>query len=319
MQTVAVLRGGASPEHDVSLKTGAQVLAHVRESYKPLDVYIDRNGVWHVRGIPMAPERALGAADVVFNALHGAYGEDGNVQRVLDRIGIPYTGSGAYASAVAMNKILTKELLAGAGVKTPRSVTLSVSPTLDEEIVALFRSFPQPCVVKPADAGSSLGVMVARSFESFREAIKKAFQYSKQVIVEEYVKGKEATAGVVDWLRGEVQYRLPPVEIVPKAGSGFFDYEAKYGGESEERCPGTFTRAEAEELQRLAGIAHQTLGLRHYSRSDFIVTPKGIYFLETNTLPGLTEASLLPKSLAAVGVSVPEFVDHVLDLALRKG
>lgn len=316
MKTVAVLRGGASSEHEVSLKSGACALNHFpKEYFNPLDIFIDRQGVWHVRGVPAHPERALCSVDVVFNALHGEYGEDGTVQRLLDRLGVPYTGSGAFSSALAMNKMLTKEAVEKVGIQTPSSITLSVTPDLEEEIVQVFRSFSQPSVIKPVSSGSSVGVTLAHTFDDFKNGVKKAFQHSKQVLIEELIKGREATVGVVDALRDEKHYCLPVVEIIPKENCAFFDYEAKYSGESEERCPGNFSLQEVNLLQEAALKAHQVLGLRHYSRSDFIVTPQGIYFLETNTLPGLTEESLLPKSLQAVGVSMPEFLNHVVDLA----
>lgn len=317
MITVAVLRGGPSDEHEVSLKTGANVLSHLqRDPYRPIDVFIDRQGVWHVRGVPITPERALSATDVVFNAMHAQYGEDGTVQRLLDRLGVAYTGSGALASALAMNKALTKDLLAVRGVRMARSTTIVVSPSLERDIIEVFRTFPQPSVVKPSSSGSSVGVSIARSFNEFVAAVKKAFQHSSQVLVEEFIKGKDATVGVIDRLRGQKHYGLPPVEIVPPTTCTFFDYTAKYGGESIEQCPGNFTRHETDELVRVARLAHEVLGLRHYSRSDFMVTPQGeVYFLETNTLPGLTHESLLPKSLAAVGITVPQFIDHVIDLA----
>lgn len=317
MITVAVLRGGPSDEHEVSLKTGANVLKHLnREPYRAIDVYIDRQGVWHMRGVPLAPERALGAVDVVFNAMHAQYGEDGTVQRLLDRLGVAYTGSGALASALAMNKALTKDMLQKHGIRMARSVTLSVSPDLERQIAETFRTFPQPSVIKPVSSGSSVGVTIARSFQEFATGIKNAFQHAAQVLVEQFIPGKEATVGVVERMRGQKQYGLPPVEIVPPAACTFFDYTAKYGGESIERCPGNFSRTETDELIRVARLAHEALGLRHYSRSDFMVGPRGeVYFLETNTLPGLTDESLLPKSLAAVGVTMPQFLDHVIDLA----
>ena len=317
MHTIAVLRGGPSDEHEVSLKTGATVLGHLTDTtqYRPIDVFIDRSGVWHVRGVPTTPERALSFVDVAFNALHGTYGEDGTVQRILGRIGVPYTGSDALASALAMNKHLTKEALKNSGIRMARSVTLGVTDDLDRVIIETFRTFPQPSVIKPASSGSSVGVTIARTFTDFSAGVKKAFNHSAQVLVEEFIKGKEATVGVVDGLRGQMSYTLPPVEIVPPPTNPFFDYAAKYGGGTLERVPGNFSRAESDELQRLARVAHEALGLRHYSRSDFIVSPHGIYFLETNTLPGLTDQSLLPKSLAAVGVSMPEFINHLIELA----
>lgn len=314
---VAVLRGGPSTEHEVSLKTGSSVLSslssdNLSSEYQGKDIFIDKNGVWHVRGVPTNPERALAGVDVVWNALHGVYGEDGEVQRVLERIRIPYTGSQVYASSVGINKLLTKKTVEPLGVRTPLSMTLAVSDALEKEILYAFRNFPQPSVVKPLNAGSSVGVSIAKNYFEFEKAIAHAFQFSTSVLIEEYIQGREATVGVVEHLRNESLYRLPPVEIIPPAGDSFFSYQAKYGVETVERCPGSFSPREVDELALFAETVHRGLGLRHYSRSDFIVSKRGVYFLEVNTLPGLTETSLLPKSLAAVGVSLPEFVNHVL-------
>lgn len=321
--TIAVLRGGMSDEHDVSLRSGAAVLAHLARmqeeaKIRTVDVFIARTGVWFVRGIEKSPERALAGVDAVWNALHGAYGEDGTVQRVLDRLGIPYTGSGAYASALSMNKALSKEVLAKAGARTPRHIALRVTPTLHKDLLSTFRSFPQPSVIKPVNSGSSVGVTVAHSFHEFEEGVRRAFQSATQVLVEEYIAGKEATCGVIDDFRGERVYALPPIEIVPPASARFFDYEAKYSGESVERVPGNFTREEADELRRVAKLAHSALGLRHYSRSDFILSKRGMYFLESNSLPGTTNGSLLPKALGAVGVDMPEFIHHIMHLAIER-
>jgi D-alanine-D-alanine ligase len=319
MRTVAVLRGGIGDEHDVSLRSGKTVLTHIpQDMYTVLDVFIDRDGVWHMHGIPKKPEHILGCTDVVFNALHGTYGEDGTVQELLDRLGVPYTGSRTLASKIGINKTLTKEMVECVGIRVPRSMIVSVSPSLEDDILRAFRSFPQPSVIKPNTSGSSVGVTLAKNFTEFKEGIRHAFQYAKDVIVEEYVKGKEATLGVIDNFRGSALYALPPVEIIPPPQRSFFDYDAKYSGETEERCPGNFTREEVEALQQSALKAHTALGLAQYSRSDFIVTTQGVYFLEVNTLPGLTEQSLLPKSLSAVGIPLSEFIVHILTLAQEK-
>jgi D-alanine-D-alanine ligase len=320
MIRVGVLRGGPSSEHDISLLTGANVLERLQanEKYRPVDIFIDKAGEWHVNGRPVPPERAVSTLDVVFNALHGQYGEDGTVQRLLDRLGVPYTGSGAYASALAMNKHLAKEEMKKHGVKTPGYSVLKVSPDLEKEALEAFRRFSPPVVVKPAAAGSSVGVTLAKTFDQFWEGVKKAFEHSTQVIVEEYIKGKEATAGIVEKLRGEDMYALLPIEIVPPSSATFFDRDVKYNGATIERVPGNFTPEESAELQRLAKLAHEKLGLRHYSRSDFIVSPRGVYFLESNTLPGITAESLVPKPLKAVGISLDEFLDHLITIAMQK-
>lgn len=318
---VAVLRGGAGNEHDVSLKSGANILAGVeRIGHTGVDIFIDKSGVWHMRGVPTTPEKALRDVDVAWNVLHGTPGEDGSLQRVLDRLGIPYTGSGAYASATAFNKALTKDILKNHGVRMPRHVLLSVSPDLEREAREAFSAFSPPVVVKPVSSGSSVGVRLAKTFSDFWEAVKDAFGHSSSVMVEEYIKGKEATAGVVEGLRGEKLYPLLPVEIIPPPTHAIFDYDAKYSGESTERVPGNFTREETSELQRLAQTVHDALGLRHYSRSDFVVSPRGVYFLEVNNAAGvgMTNESLLPKSLAAAGMSTDEFFDHIIKLAFEK-
>ncbi len=322
-KTVAVLRGGSGLDHLVSVKTGAQILqalsGDLTEKYRAVDVFIDKGGVWHVRGVPTTPEKVLNTTDVVWNGLRGEYGEDGTVQRTLDRFGTAYTGSRAYPSSVAINKELTKALLKKEGLRVPHSALLEVNDVLEKDILTLFRSFPQPSVIKPINKSSSIGVSVANNFFEFKEGIKEAFQHASTVLVEEYIKGREATCGVVDALRGEDVYQLPPLEIIipnRTAENQIFSYQDKYSDVETERSPGHFTKQESKDLQEGAATAHRALGLRHYSKSDFIVTPKGIYFLETNTLPGLSEQSRFPKALGAVGVSNAEFIDHIITLAL---
>lgn len=319
MATVAVLRGGVGDEHDVSLKTGLSVLRLLeRSAHRPVDIYIDRRGVWHVRGTPVSPQRAVVGTDVVFNALHGAYGEDGGVQRELDRLGVTYTGPLPGPAAISMNKVVSKEMAREHGLLIPRHVLVGVVPDIERRAVEIWQTFPQPSVVKPVASGSSVGVTLAKSFNQLLEGITHAFQYAKDVVVEEYIRGREATVGVIDHFRGKDFYTLPPVEIVLPKGSDIFDWQAKYGGQTEERIPSGFSRKEVEALEAAAETVHKKLGMRHYSRSDFIVTPQGPYFLEVNALPGLTEHSLVPKSLSAVGASMDEFIAHVVSIALEK-
>lgn len=319
MAVVAVLRGGVGDEHDISLKTGLSVLRRLEHSaHRPIDVFIDRRGVWHVRGTPVAPQRALSGVDVVFNGLHGAYGEDGTVQRELDRLGVSYTGPLPLAASISMNKVVSKEMAATHGILVPRHVMVGVTPDIERRAVEIWQTFPQPSVVKPLASGSSVGVTLAKSFNGLLDGIRNAFQYAKDVVVEEYVRGREATVGVIDRFRGSLLYALPPSEIVLPKGFEIFDWKAKYGTHEEQGTPSGFSRAEVEALERAAKVVHEKLGMRHYSRSDFIVTPKGPYFLEVNALPGLTEQSLVPKSLSAVGSSMDEFLAHVISMALEK-
>lgn len=320
---VAVLRGGPSSEYDVSLKTGSAVLQNLsEEKYAPQDVLIDKAGVWHMRGCPRSPATILQNIDVVFNALHGEFGEDGKIQKILHRYGVPYTGSGISSSAVCMNKFTTKDVLEpfreALDLKFAKHKVVYPSESFDGDVLNVFATFTKPIVVKPVVGGSSVGVSITDERATLLERAHNVLEHSPGVFFEEYVKGKEATCGVLEGFRGQSLYALLPIEIRPAAGHEFFDYEAKYGGASEEICPGNFRNDESEKLQNLAKGVHEALGLRHYSRSDFIVTPEGIYFLEVNTLPGLTEESLVPKALQAVGCSFPLFLDYLVELALRR-
>lgn len=314
---VGVLRGGPSSEYEVSLKTGASVLANLSgEKYTPRDIFVDRSGAWHLHGAPASPEQALRGTDVVFNAMHGEYGEDGQVQRVLDALGVPYTGSGAAASAVAFNKHLTKQEIKKLGIKTPRALVVERGENIDALAHQIFRTFPHPAVVKPAASGSSVGVTIADNFRALEVGLEKAFAISDRVLVEEFIRGKEATVGVIDGFRGEKTYVLMPIEIVPPKEHVFYDYNAKYvSDDTGYRIPGHFTDHEKKTLEDMARTVHEGLGLSHYSRSDFIVSPRGVYFLEVNTLPGMTSHSLIPKGVEAVGSKFPDFLDHLIELA----
>ncbi|NQV93206.1 D-alanine--D-alanine ligase [Candidatus Kaiserbacteria bacterium] len=316
---VGVLRGGPSSEYDISLKTGGHVLQNLSpEMYIPQDIFISRDGMWHMRGFETPPEKVLKNVDVVFNALHGEYGEDGSVQRILDAFQVPYTGSGTLASKLAMNKPSVKGIVSNAGIRTPLHKIIERTPDIEAVITEIFRTFPQPVVIKPLDKGSSEGVVFAGSYQELIDGITKSLEEFSSVLIEEFIKGKEVTSGVIEDFRGEDRYTLLPIEIVLPYGKTCFDYDAKYNGESELHCPGSLTAEEKLLIRDATRTVHDALGLRHYSRSDFIVTPRGVYFLEANTLPGLTEGSLVPHALNEVGCSFPEFLDHLISLAVNR-
>ncbi|KKU69869.1 MAG: D-alanine-D-alanine ligase [Parcubacteria group bacterium GW2011_GWA2_47_21] len=318
---VSVLRGGPSSEYDVSLQTGQTVLNSLpRDKYEPIDVFISKKGEWHVGGLAKHPGKIIESSDVIFNALHGEFGEDGGVQDILDPYQVPYTGSGKVASALAMNKALTKNYLARAGVKMPAHLIFKKAETVPLKAGrAVFQSFAPPYVVKPVNLGSSVGVYMVKTVGDLPEVLENSFKTSPEVLVEEFIMGKEATCGVIDDFRGEKIYPLLPIEIVPPKTNRFYDYNAKYlSNDTEYRLPGNWGRKESEKIQEVAKLAHDLLGLRHYSRSDFIVSRHGVYFLEVNTLPGLTSHSLVPKSLEAIGCPLPVFLDHLLTLALSR-
>ncbi len=318
---IGVLRGGPSNEYEVSLNSGAAVLSALRDrfedQYQARDIFIDRNGTWHIDGIAVLPQDAIHKIDVAFNALHGKYGEDGKLQSFFEIHGMPFTGSGSLGSAVGMNKALAKKVLKDHGIKSPYHTEIpsaEIAGDIDALARRLFHSVILPAVVKPATSGSSVGVSIVRAYGEFPAALKEAALHSDIVMIEEYIQGIEATCGVIEGFRGQELYALPVIEIKPAAH--FFDYEAKYGGKSEEIIPARFADQTKKEIEELAQKVHRALGLRHYSRSDFIIHPRrGIYVLEVNTLPGLTKESLIPKALRAVGSDIHELVQHVIELA----
>jgi len=333
MIKVGVIRGGISGEHEVSLASGAQVLSHLRsdkmkDKYSAIDIFIDRDGIWHINGIPTSMDKIIHKVDVIINALHGDYGEDGKVQQLLEQWGIPYTGSGPFASAIGYNKFLTKQEFSKLGINTPKHILFPAyqedfdepkSRYAEKKAREVWERLPPPWIVKPLTGGSSMGVHVCKTFQSLVDAFEEGVNEKVSVLVEEFIKGKEATVGIINDFRGKSIYALPPIEIrVPKT-STFFDKDVKYNGKSQEICPGNFTNEEKKELERLASLIHTGLDLSHYSRSDFIIHPKrGIYALEVNTLPGLTDQSLMPKALSAVGSNMPEFIEHIIKLAKNR-
>lgn len=313
-----MLRGGPSSEYEVSLKTGASVSSSLPEKYHPLDVFIDRGGTWHLHGRAEEPHSILNKVDVVWNAMHGEYGEDGEVSRLLTALGLPYVGSEHYPSLLAMNKVLAKQIVQQNGIKTPYAKVIRIEDASDISSVAMgiYREFPQPAIIKPALSGSSIGVSVADSPEGIAYALELAFQSSDAVIVEEFIEGTEVVCGVVDGYRGYSLYSLLPMEIKPAPEMRFLDYHGRHSDEVEIRAPRNLSRETKEELQETAKEIHRILGLRHFSTTDFIVHPKhGVFFLETDSLPSLTQNSPFVRGLGAIGSTLEHFIDHTLTLA----
>lgn len=327
---IVVLAGGLSPERNVSRSTGAKVCTALRElghRAALVDMYF---GLEEHEGepetcfdAPISPEwqrveraapdlaaveaarkwrspslfgkgvlELCAMADMVFLALHGQCGEDGRVQAAFDLLGIPYTGSGYLGSALAMDKDLTKRLIAGLGVATPAWRRVDYT---GEDIDTLTKDTPVPCVVKPVDSGSSIGVSIAMDREQLRRALEEGLRYGGRCILEQYISGREIQVGI---LAGEV---LPSIEIIPR--EGFYDYENKYQpGAAEEICPAPISPEAEHAVGEAAKKVFDALNLKVYSRADFILDEGGTpWFLEINTLPGMTPTSLLPQEAAAAG------------------
>ena len=246
-------------------------------------------------------------ADVVFMGLHGASGEDGRVQAALDLLGIPYTGSGYLGSAIAMDKRYTKHLAERAGIRTPAWRYVSLTPIEVEETA---QRAPLPCVVKTPSGGSSVGVYICHTREELRHALMDCRQYGEEILLEQYIKGREFACGVLE------DESLPPIEIIPK--EGFYDYKNKYqAGATLEVCPASISGEAEAQMRSAARRIHRLLGLSAYSRSDFILDENDqAWFLEVNTLPGMTPVSLLPQEAAAVGIGYPELCQRIIDASL---
>lgn len=305
---VALLAGGTSGEREVSLAGARGFLEAVdRERYEVVQ-YDPAHDL--ARLASDAPQ-----LDVAFVLLHGPMGEDGTMQGFLDLLGLPYQSSGVLGSAIAMDKNLAKILYREAGLKVADWVMAARRDIAQPEKISSRLRFP--LVVKPIRQGSSLGMSIAHDAEELVRGLDTAFTYDDEVMVEEYVRGREITGGV---LGNDELTALPLVEIIPGEEHPFFDYEAKYRpGASREICPADFPAEVTARAQECALTAHRALHLQGYSRTDMIVAEDGIYVIETNTIPGMTPTSLLPQAAQAAGLSFSRLLERLLELAMERG
>ncbi|MBQ0042469.1 MAG: D-alanine--D-alanine ligase [Lachnospiraceae bacterium] len=336
---IVVLCGGISTERNVSLTSGAQVYGVLKEKHDAIlldsylgyegddirDVFAQRKNLVTdegragvevdfktVRAKRKDPDVFFGPnvmelckeADIVFLALHGGDGEDGKIQAAFDLYNIKYTGTDYLSSAIAMNKARTKELFTYHKIPTPESCMYRVgNPIPDVKL---------PAVVKVCNGGSSIGVYIVNTEDEYKAAMQEAVKYDGEILIEEYIKGRELTMGVMD---GKA---LPGVEIAPKSGT--YDYTNKYeAGATVEICPAPITEEQNEKMKKIAEDAYRVLGIKTYVRFDFIMTEDSrFYCLEGNTLPGMTKTSLIPQEAKAVGVEFPELCEWIIKLSLAK-
>jgi D-alanine-D-alanine ligase len=339
---VAVLMGGRSTEREISLLTGKMVLDALDPAkYEALAVDAAALGRLPSAAPPaladgplpggieppkdlaagapavMAPEGDPRRPDVAFIALHGRFGEDGTVQGLLELLDIPYTGSRVLASAAAMSKQMSKRVFAAEGIPTPPGVALT-GEAEGQRFLAAWQNgtagIGVPCVVKPDEQGSTIGITIVRGTEEMAAALGLAFKYDETVLIEQFVEGVEITAALLGNRDPQV---LPLVEIVPKGG--FYDYERKYTpGATDEIVPARIAEADADTARELAVRCHRAFGCRGMSRVDMIVSRDGIWVLEINTIPGMTPTSLLPRAAAAAGITFSQLVDRLIALALEE-
>ncbi len=303
---IAVLMGGRSAEREVSLHTGEQVasaLASIGHEVVPVDT-VDIGFIEALR---------TGDFDVAFICLHGRFGEDGTIQGLLELIELPYVGSGVLASALAMDKVVSKQVFVAAGIPTPEwAVVRRGCPYSVEEI---SERLGEKLVVKPANEGSSVGMSIVHDAGELGPAIERAFEHDHIVLIEEFIAGVEVTVGV---LGNSDLTALPTLEIVPE--NEFYDYNSKYlPGMSRHIIPARVPDTVREECQRIAIEAHCALACRGMSRADTIVAADGTaYLLEVNTIPGMTKTSLLPDAARAAGIEFPQLCDRLVVLALER-
>lgn len=295
---IGVLMGGLSAEREISLRSGNACLkALVSRGYNAAAIDAGRDLPFRLRDEGI---------EVAFIALHGRHGEDGTVQGLLEIMGIPYTGSGVLASAIAINKAVTKDVLISKGIRTPGFVTLNGT----EDAVSLKMTFP--VVVKPAKEGSTIGINIVKDRDGLAPALAEAFRFDSLVVIEEFVKGIEVTVSVLD---GKP---LAIVEVRPK--SGFYDFHSKYtAGMTEYICPAEISGESRDVCKQMAVSVYEAIGCSGAARVDMIIDEAGPQVIEINTIPGMTETSLLPKAAACEGISFEDLVEKILDGASLKG
>jgi D-alanine-D-alanine ligase len=305
--TVALLSGGISSERDVSLKSGDQV-------YEALD-----KDKYHIlRYDPKTDLTQLvanaSAIDVALIILHGPYGEDGTIQGLLDLLDIPYQGSGVLGNATAMNKLASKQLYAASGIPSPPYLVIHRDDGYTPK--DLVQRIGLPMVIKPVTGGSSIGMSIVKTVDAVSPAIRTARTFDHSVLIEAYITGIELTVGVL----GNTNLQtLPVIEIIPDDRFEFFDYHAKYtAGASQEICPARIDDILTEKAQSYARMAHTALFCEGYSRTDMILSGRDIFVLETNTIPGMTATSLLPRAAKTAGIPFSGLLDMLIELGLER-
>jgi D-alanine-D-alanine ligase len=305
-KTIALLAGGISSEREVSLKSGQQV-------YQALDK--DKYDVRRYDPQADLPKLVSEAAqiDAALIILHGPYGEDGTIQGLLELLDIPYQGAGVLGSALAMNKLAAKQMYEKWGLPVPPYEVVMHANPVDASLLA--DRLGLPLVIKPVNAGSSIGMSIVHTVQEVAPALEKAFAFDATAIVEAYIDGIEITGAV---LGNDSLQALPLIEIIPGGAHTFFDYEAKYTpGASQEICPARIDADATQKAQRYAQRAHKALYCKGYSRTDMILRGRDIFVLETNTIPGMTPTSLFPQAAQAAGISFSQLLDRLIELGIQ--
>ncbi len=317
---VGVLRGGNSLNRDFSLRGGSHLITLIdRTKFKPFDIVVSPDNKWLIEGKEVDPHKYLDKLDVIFNTLL-----DHSHGNLIESFNIPHTGSSRLASAIAQNKLLTKEVLNThkVSVKFPKHIELISKELSSSKIIELnasdiIKKISFPIIIKPSHGGTSLGITYAQSFHELTDGIALAMQLAASVIIEEFIKGKEVSMTVIDNFRGEPLYVSLPVHIMPAAGDQHLHIHSKFNQTYKTDSPGKFSEKEKMELSEIAKEIHTSLGLKHISISDFILHPKkGLYFIETNTVPLFHKDGVVYEGIKAAGGSERELINHLITDAL---
>jgi D-alanine-D-alanine ligase len=313
MKKVGVLIGVKSSESEIAKRTAQNVSSALRsKGYYVIEIPIDENLVENLKKEKI---------DVAFISAHGIYGEDGTVQGLLELLGIPYVGSKVLASALALNKIMAKKIFMYEGIPTPRWITLNkndIEKKDIDDILKNLKNFKFPLAVKPSSQGSTIGFSKVLNEKDFILSLENALKYDDEIIIEEFIKGREITASIFDV---EKTICFPLIEIIPKSETGIYDYTSKYTpGLSEHIIPARLSQETYKKAQELGIRAHKALGCRHFSRVDMIVedNTENIYVLEVNTIPGMTATSLYPEACKAYGIEFPELLHILIEKTLKE-
>ncbi len=304
---IVVVMGGTSTEAEVSRRTGTAILEALKSKG------------YNAEGMELKPESFAedikkSGCKMVFNALHGKFGEDGQIQGTLDMMGIPYTGSGLLSAAVTMDKAMSKKVFFGAGISTPASVNYLRSDMEDRDLVTeIIDRFSLPVVVKAASQGSSIGVVIVEKSEELSAALKEAFRYDEEVVVEQFIKGRELTVAV--WGNADSAEAFPIIEITTV--SGRYDYDSKYTvGASTHIIPAPIGEKTTKAVQELAVETYKVCGCRGVARVDVMLSEDETpYVIEVNSVPGMTATSLVPDAARAMGIEFPELCERILQMA----
>ena len=316
MQRIGIIRGGVSPEYHFSLKTGANVQRALEDAgFEAIDMLLDKEGVLHIKGIPADMEKAQASVDMVWNALHGHFGEDGQLQEILESYGIPYSGSGRLASALSFNKEKAKEQAKLLGINVPPH--LLVIPDGSESVSQItgniYRTMAPPWVLKPLTGGASVQTYFAFTPLELAQIVEQVVSHGQPFLAEQYIEGREAAVGVISNFRNKESYVLPVVEI-NSPRRGILSHEARTGTEPYAAVGGVLSPREREKLSQFAQTIHQSFNAGDYSQSEFVVDTSGkVWFIELDTQPHLHEEAPFLVALKSVGATLTEFVKSVVE------